>query len=291
MPDAIGMIPLEKVEQISVKHGLNLNEAVIQQTIWDNPRILGLGPLVPLYKERVQPNAGRLDLLLESQDGKSWYEVEVQLGATDPSHIIRTIEYWDIEQKRNPNKQHTAVIVAEDITSRYFNVISLFNQAIPIIALKMSAVSIGGKFGLLFTKILDISQQQETTGEDNLPADRDIWNSRSSSTTMKLMDQIIQVARESNPNIELKYNKGYIGTIVNGEVSNFLTFRPRKRDLHFGVYLPSTPENDKACEDAGLMIDYDPRYSKYRFVLFPETFEKTISFFRDFIHRSYEEGA
>ena len=25
------------------------------------------------------------------------YETDVQLGATDPSHIIRTIEYWDIE--------------------------------------------------------------------------------------------------------------------------------------------------------------------------------------------------
>ena len=25
------------------------------------------------------------------------YEKEIQLGATDESHIIRTVEYWDIE--------------------------------------------------------------------------------------------------------------------------------------------------------------------------------------------------
>ncbi len=42
------------------------------------------------------------------------YEVEIQLDQTDPSHIIRTIEYWDIEKRRNPNYEHQAVIVAEE---------------------------------------------------------------------------------------------------------------------------------------------------------------------------------
>ncbi len=39
--------------------------------------------------------AGRLDLLLQDANQRR-YEVEIQLGATDESHIIRTIEYWDI---------------------------------------------------------------------------------------------------------------------------------------------------------------------------------------------------
>jgi hypothetical protein len=43
-----------------------------------------------------------LDLLLQDADGNRRYEVEVQLGKTDESHIIRTIEYWDIERKRYP---------------------------------------------------------------------------------------------------------------------------------------------------------------------------------------------
>ena len=47
------------------------------------------------------------------------------------SHIIRTIEYWDIERKRYPQYEHCAVLVAEDITSRFLNVISLFNGTIP----------------------------------------------------------------------------------------------------------------------------------------------------------------
>jgi len=84
-------------------------------------------------KERIQSSAGRLDLLLQDPDTLKRYEVEIQLGATDESHIIRTIEYWDIERKRYPQYEHAAVIVAEEITSRFLNVIQLFNGAIPLI--------------------------------------------------------------------------------------------------------------------------------------------------------------
>jgi hypothetical protein len=32
------------------------------------------------------------------------------LGATDESHIIRCIEYWDIERRRYPAYEHCAVL-------------------------------------------------------------------------------------------------------------------------------------------------------------------------------------
>ena len=70
--------------------------------------------------------------------------VEIMLGATDPSHIIRTIEYWDSERKRYPQFDHCAVIVAEEITGRFMNVISLFNGAIPLIALQILLKTIRG---------------------------------------------------------------------------------------------------------------------------------------------------
>ena len=58
------------------------------------------------------------------------YEVEIQLGPTDESHIIRTIEYWEIERRRYPQYEHVAVIVAEDVTSRFLNVINLLNGSV-----------------------------------------------------------------------------------------------------------------------------------------------------------------
>jgi len=70
-------------------------------------------------------------VVLQDSETNQRYEVEIQLGATDESHIIRTIEYWDIERKRYPQYDHCAAIVAEDITSRFLNVISLFNGFIP----------------------------------------------------------------------------------------------------------------------------------------------------------------
>ena len=112
-----------KPEKITLKNHPELNEKWVQEIIGEDPSILGFGDLILKDKERIQPRAGRLDLLLQDSDSTHRYEVEVQLGKTDESHIIRTIEYWDIERKRYPQYEHCAVLVAEDITSRFLNVI------------------------------------------------------------------------------------------------------------------------------------------------------------------------
>ena len=132
-----------KLRQIQPKNHSSLNERWVQDVIAEDPSILGIGDVVLKDKERVHPNAGRLELLLQEADGHGRYEVEIQLGASDESHIIRTIEYWDIERKRYPQYDHTAVIVAEDITSRFLNVISLFKGHIPIMAIQFSAIETG----------------------------------------------------------------------------------------------------------------------------------------------------
>ncbi len=102
-------------------------------------------------KERVHPQAGRLDLLFQDPDSLRRYEVEIQLGRTDETHIIRTIEYWDIERKRYPQYDHVGVIVAEEITGRFLNVIGLFNGFIPLIGIQMQALCIGEQISLAFS--------------------------------------------------------------------------------------------------------------------------------------------
>ena len=139
-----------KLRQIQLKNHSSLNERWVQDVIAEDPSILGVGDVVLKDKERVHRNAGRLDLLLQEADGHGRYEVEIQLGASDESHIIRTIEYWDIERKRYPQYDHMAVIVAEDITSRFLNVISLFKGHIPIMAIQFSAIETGEGVGLAY---------------------------------------------------------------------------------------------------------------------------------------------
>src|SRR5436189_6407367 len=107
-PVASTPVSFTKAERISLKLHPTLNEKWVQQLIADDPSILGLGDLFLKDKERMQPRAGRLDLLLQDTDPQTSrrYEVEIQLGPTDESHIIRTVEYWDIERKRYPQYDH-----------------------------------------------------------------------------------------------------------------------------------------------------------------------------------------
>lgn len=118
-----------KPERVHLKSHPEFLEKWVQQRVVDDPSILGLGDLELVAAEKIQPKAGRLDLLLHDEQLNRRYEVELMLGATDPSHIIRRIEYWDIEHRRYPAYDHVAVLVAEDITSRFLNVI-LFTKSL-----------------------------------------------------------------------------------------------------------------------------------------------------------------
>ena len=72
-----------KPERIWLKEHPTLDEAWVQDMIAIDPSILGLGDLVLKDRERRQPRAGRLDLLLQDTETNRRYEVEIQLGKSD----------------------------------------------------------------------------------------------------------------------------------------------------------------------------------------------------------------
>lgn len=130
------------------------------------------------------------------------------MGATDETHIIRTIEYWDIERKRYPQYDHCAVLVAENLTSRFLNVIALFNGTIPLIAIQMQALKIGDNISLVFTKVMDEMTRgvvDEDEDAEAAPTDRNYWEERGTKATLHLVDQLLTIAREKDPSLELKY--------------------------------------------------------------------------------------
>ena len=216
---------LSHLEPISLRNNPLINEDIIQEYIFENPSVLGLGDLIPIQREKTQPSGGRLDLLLANDNGKR-YEIEIQLGATDPSHIIRTIEYWDMEKKRLPQYDHCAVIVAEEITGRFMNVISLFNGAIPLIALRLSAFQQGEDISLIFTKVLD---RVTIDDEDIVPetTDRNYWEKKSTPKMLKVVDSIFKDLHDIIGDYSLNYNKYYIGMVKDGLSKNFIAFRPK----------------------------------------------------------------
>lgn len=145
---------------VSIKDA-GFDEYWLQKQIYDNPTCLGLGDLEAVSKEKAQSSGGRLDILLKDPEDDSMYEVEIMLGQTDESHIIRTIEYWDNEKRRWPQRQHYAVLVAESITKRFFNVIHLFSNSIPIIAIQVNMIEANNQKMLHFTKILDTYEEPD----------------------------------------------------------------------------------------------------------------------------------
>lgn len=282
-----------KPERVTLKGHPELNERWVQQRISEDPLILGLGALILKDKEKIQPHGGRLDLLCQDEDSSRRYEIEVQLGKSDESHIIRTIEYWDVERKRYPQYEHTAVLVAEDITSRFLNIIGLFNGVIPLVAIQMQAFRVGDQVSLVFTTVLNemrLGLEDEDEGED--VTDRAYWVKRSGKNILDVTDSLLALVHEFAPDLSLKYNKFYIGLAKDGLPNNFVIFRPKKNWVRFEPRLDRSDEIQGKLEDAGIdIMEYDARWGRYRIRLSKGELEKHEQLLRELLKQAYGKGA
>lgn len=260
-----------KLKTVNLKKHAVLTEEWLHNAIADDPSVLGIGDVVVKDRERIHFGAGRLDMLLQETDGHARYEVEIQLGASDESHIIRTIEYWDIERRRYPQYDHTAILIAEDITSRFLNVVSLFNGFIPVMALQLTAIETADGIGLQFTKVLDTVRLGYLDDDEEITetTDRAYWETKRGTTdTVKLADSVFEIIKEFEPNTEANYNKQYIGIRRDGKAFNFATCRPQKSALLLHVKMPRTDEFDDSLETKGIdVLEYDKKWGVYRLKL------------------------
>lgn len=220
-----------KHESLSLRKHPDFSEVWLHDRIADDPTILGLGDLDVIQREKVQFAGGRLDMLLADSENGIRYEVEIMLGATDPSHIVRTIEYWDIERRRYPAYDHVAVLVAEEVTTRFLNVMGLLAGSIPLIAIQLNALKVGDQIVLSFVNVLDQRQLREddVVEADTGDADRGTWEAKVGIGNLKICDQILAIANEiAHPRLELKYKKGYVALNVPGQVANAMAVFPKK---------------------------------------------------------------
>lgn len=282
-----------RAEPIRMKIHPDYNEKWLQSIIAEDPKILGLGDLELLHKERRQPRAGRLDLLLRDSDTGRRYETEIQLGATDETHIIRTIEYWDIERKRYSTLDHCAVIIAEEITGRFLNVISLFNGHIPLIALQVQAISVNGYCSLVFTRVLDEISRGVDDDEDQVaavPINRSSWEQKTPPEIMGLMDKVFLILSEIDPSLALNFLSPYVGLTKSGTSNNFVHFIPQKKALRINFTLPQIDEYRTLFENAGFeMLPYDNSFKYFRISLRPPDLVGKESALKELIAAAYKE--
>lgn len=280
-----------KSEVISLKNSPQFNEKWLQARIEEDPTILGLGDLDFRDTEKILVGGGRLDTILYDPEYKKRYEVEIQLGKTDESHIIRTIEYWDIERKKNPQYEHCAVIIAEDITSRFLNVISLFNGFIPLIAIQVKAVKIGDTVSLFFTKVLDENKfdllEEESASE---PTDKEYWEKKATKESLRLTEKMMSSLGEITAEYNLKYNKHYIGLVKNNIANNFISFVPRKSAVLLNIKLEQTDEINEIVSESDVdALAYDKQWNQYRLRIKESDLVNNMEVIKDLASRAKKE--
>lgn len=284
-----------KPEKVSLKGHPQLSEKWVQERIAEDSSLLGLGDLVLKDKERIHPGAGRLDLLCQDSESSRRYEIEIQLGKCDESHIIRTIEYWDIERKRYPQYEHTAVIIAEEITGRFLNVIGLFNGSIPLVAIQMQALRLGDQVSLVFTTVLnEIKLGMVDEDEESYEVtDRLYWEKKASKASLEVTDELASLVREFEPFLSPKYNKFYIGLATQaGQPNNFVIFRPKKDWVRLEPRLSMSDEIQALLDEAGVdVMDYDSRWGRYRIKVSKADLKKHEDFLRALMLRAYKEAS
>jgi hypothetical protein len=191
------------------------DEYWLQDLIFASPNILGLGELIPVTKERPQSSGGRLDILLKDPADNSMYEVEIMLGETDPNHIIRTIEYWDLEKRKFPQRQHFPVLIAESFNRRYFNVIQILSLNVPMIAIQADLIEVEGQAIINFTKILDIYEEIADEEAETNAVTETTWT-KSAPWTLQTAKDLLAILNHDSQSIVLNFTQSYISLVRNG---------------------------------------------------------------------------
>lgn len=241
---------LTKATSVNMQRHQAISEQWVEDQIARDPSLLGLGELKVIERQKSQPTGGRLDMLLRDPETLTRYVVELQLGATDPSHIIRAIEYWDVERRRYPQYEHVAVIVAEDVTGRFFNVINLFNGMIPLIAVQMKCLEVGGNHALIATRVLDRVQFGIDEEDGVGPADEASWDAKAPES-MPVFCQMFEMIREIDPGIQPAYRQAHISLEVGGKMSTSVVFYPLKRAVRTSFKVPHDQSLTDKLDEAG----------------------------------------
>jgi hypothetical protein len=244
------------------------DEYWLQDIIYANPEKLGLGNLISVRKEKIQSKGGRLDILLKDPTDSTMYEIEVMLGETDPSHIIRSIEYWDNEKRKYPQRQHFAVLIAESFDRRYFNVIQLLSLTVPMIAIQADLLEVGNEKILSFTKILDVYVEQEEE-EESKQVTETTWSEKA-EWTLDTAKKHFEILSEIEKNIELKFTQSYISIVINSK-NHYLY---DKRTKPNSVVWFNVKEEEKVDAIKKLLDDKNIVYAYGKYKDFNFTYDK-----------------
>lgn len=283
------MLNYARHERIFLQSQSAFGENWLHERICEDPSILGLGKLEVLDRERVQDRAGRLDVLLANPVKNRRYEVEIMFGAADPSHIMRCIEYWDIERRRYPAYEHVAVLIAEDITGRYLNILGLFAGSIPLIVIQLNALKVGEQIVLDFVQVLNQTslRRDDETRTSTRGSSREEWVKYAGEKSIGLVEAMLGMINEkAQIKQQLNYLQQYIGLTDGVRSRNFVSFDPKKKFIYLYVNVTVPEDFPKRLEEAGLPASMDD--SELTVTIEPDEFGKHGEVLRQLLHAAVE---
>lgn len=269
-----------------------INESTIGDIIEKDPSKIGLGECEIIRRERHQGNRV-LDFLIQQEDEDIRYEVELQLGKADWSHICRSILYWSKERKKTPQYRHFPVLIAEEISQKHLELISYFNS--PMIIIKMQGNIINNKDYILdFDILLDGRDSDPVSDEcdddkSSLTVDEEYWKKKGCPLTTDLLKKVFQIVTDINPNFEKNWKKHHIGLReINGSAKNFVSFKTRKEFLTLEIKMERDKKFDEMIEENDLDMFYKPEHKIYRYrIRSLKDFEENRNNIHYFIEAAY----
>jgi hypothetical protein len=180
--------------------------------------------------------------------------------------------------------------VAEDVTSRFLNVIQLFSGSIPILAIQVSCIRVGEMTTVNFIRLVDSTKLRI---DDRLTAtakatDRNYWLTRVGQTVLGLADDCLTMINEAaKRKRSLNYNKGFIGLTDGAQSNNFVLFLPRKSFLRFRAALNPVEPWTKRLQQSGL--DFKPREDDLLVNVTPQALTENKELLRDLLQAAVRQ--
>ena len=141
----------------------------------------------------------------------------------------------------------------------------MFNNNIPLIALKLTAAEIGDDISLTFVKILDEILPGDNPAIAVEKADEGYWQERASKETVDLTKQCLALMHTFNNSLRLNFNKHYVGLGDEYRSNNFIIFRPKVGFLRVEVRFDDLAGLKKMLEEKGLEADVNSRDTRVIF--------------------------
>src|SRR5208283_2935135 len=151
---------------------------------------------------------------------------------------------WDIERRRYPAYEHCAVLIAEDVTARFLNVLGLIAGSVPLIAIQLTALEVEGKIALIPIKVLDARAllREDVDIKSSIKADRVQWTEQHPQTLSVAEACLTLINEKSAHKFGLNYTQQYIGLLDGNRARSFTIFWPRKSSASVEVYYLGDPE-------------------------------------------------